>query len=326
MDRRRPLDTREDTIHSSTALKPGYKRLLDRFLGHILLERGLSANTRDAYQNDLGRFLLYLEENGIGDIGEVRDSHIRDLIRLLDSLGLAGASIARNITALRMFFRYAVGESLCAADPTDRIELPRRSRVLPGILEIQEMDAVLALPECSTDKGMRDKALLEFLYATGIRVSELVGLNQSDLLPTENLVRVFGKGGKERLVPVGDWALKPVLDYQIRVRPALAGRGKGGDLLFLSMRGRPLTRTAVWKLVKHYVRAAGIHKNVHPHTFRHSFATHLLEGGADLRSVQELLGHSDISTTQIYTHLDREYLREVIRTFHPRESNTGVSA
>jgi len=307
-------------------LKPGFKRLLDRFLDHILLERGLSANTREAYRNDIGRFLLHLQENGIGDVGEVRDAHIRNLVRLLDSLGLAGSSIARNITALRMFFRYAMGEALCTADPTERIELPRRSRVLPDILEIQEMDAVLSLPDCSTDKGVRDRALLEFLYATGLRVSELVNLTQSDLLPAECLVRVFGKGGKERLVPVGDWALEPVLDYQARVRPLLAAGGKGGDILFLSMRGRALTRVAVWKLVKHYVQAAGISKNVHPHTFRHSFATHLLEGGADLRSVQELLGHSDISTTQIYTHLDREYLREVIQTFHPRESKTGNSA
>lgn len=316
------MDTREDTTPSSMELKPGFKRLLDRFLGHILLERGLSAHTREAYRNDIGRFLLHLQENGIGDIGEVQDIHIRDLVRLLDSLGLVGASIARNITALRMFFRYAMGEALCASDPTERIELPKRGRVLPQILEIQEMDALLALPDCSTDKGLRDKALLEFLYATGLRVSELVNLNQSDLLPTEALVRVLGKGSKERLVPVGDWALKPVLDYQARVRPSLAEGRKAGDHLFLSMRGRALTRVAVWKLIKHYVQAAGLAKNVHPHTFRHSFATHLLEGGADLRSVQELLGHSDISTTQIYTHLDREYLREVIRTFHPRESKT----
>jgi len=237
---------------------------------------------------------------------------------------MSSSSLARNITSIRMFHRYLLSEDINTSDPTSQIEIPKMQKKLPIVLEIPEIEKLLNQPKPSTPKGVRDKALLEFLYATGVRVSELITVTQSNLLCEEKVVRIFGKGSKERLVPIGDVALSCVDFYLQTVRPKLAIRRLGGDTLFLSLRGRPLTRMAVWQILKHYVQQADIRKRISPHTFRHSFATHLLEGGADLRAVQEMLGHVDVSTTQIYTHLDREYLRDVIQTFHPREK-AGVS-
>ena len=247
---------------------------------------------------------------------EVRD---REFIVLLNTLGLAESSVVRNISSIRVFHKFLLLEELVKTDPSQNIEVPKRGRKLPVFLELQEVIQLLNQPDLSTNRGIRDRALFEFLYATGMRVSELIGISQSDLIREEKFVRVFGKGSKERIVPVGDVAFSYIDRYLKVVRPSLAKKQIGRGVLFLSMRGKPLTRMAVWKILKAYVEAAGIRKNVSPHTLRHSFATHLLEGGADLRSVQEMLGHADISTTQIYTHLDREYLKEVIQTFHPRE-------
>ena len=234
---------------------------------------------------------------------------------------MAGSSLARNITSIRMFHRFLMREEITDNDPTVHVEIPKTGRKLPVVLDIPEVERLLAQPDESERRGMRDKAFLEFMYASGVRVSELVELNQSDLFEDDGVARILGKGSKERLVPVGDVAITAVRRYRRDVRPMLAEKGGGaaGDLIFLSMWGKPLTRVAVWKILKTYASEAEIKKDVSPHTLRHSFATHLLEGGADLRAVQEMLGHADISTTQIYTHLDREYLKEVIRTFHPRE-------
>jgi len=303
-------------------LNPTYKNLLDRFLDYLILDRGLSQNTRDAYLNDLRRFLLFLEERSVRDISDCKVGDVQDLIVEMSEMGMAGSSLARNISSIRMLYRYLIGEDLLEKDVISDIEIPKRGRKLPTVLEIMEVERILDQPDLSQSKGVRDKALLELLYATGVRVSELVHLNQSDLLLEEGFARIFGKGGKERIVPVGDMAIACVKEYCQTVRSLLAKKRLGGDVLLLSMRGRPLTRIAVWKILKAYVYQAGIHKEVSPHTLRHSFATHLLEGGADLRSVQEMLGHVDISTTQIYTHLDREYLKEVIQTFHPREQDS----
>ncbi len=302
-----------------SALNPTYRILLDRFIDYLILDRGLSRNTCDAYLNDLNRFLLFLEDRDIRDVSSCRIRDVQDLVAEMSAMGMASSSLARNISSIRMFYRYLLGEGLLEQDVLADIEIPKRKRKLPTVLEIGEVERILNEPDLKQSKGVRDKALLEMIYATGVRVSELVHLNQSDVLLDEGFARVFGKGRKERIVPVGDIAIDWVKTYCQTVRSLLAKKGLGGDVLFLSMRGRPLTRIAVWKILKAYVLQAGIRKEVSPHTLRHSFATHLLEGGADLRSVQEMLGHVDIATTQIYTHLDREYLKEVIQTFHPRE-------
>lgn len=296
-----------------------YQQLHQRFLNYLYLDKGLSANTHEAYGRDLQRFFDYLDEQKIFPIENVKANDLRMFIQFLSSLGMASVSLARNITSLRMFFRFLTSERLVQEDPSRLIDLPKKTQYLPTVLEIHEIEKVLAQPDLKTPKGIRDRALLEFLYASGVRVSELIGISQTDLILPEGFVRVTGKGDKERLVPVGDIAISYVKSYQRSVRAELAEKRKDNDMLFLNLRGAPITRVAVWKILKAYVLQAGIQKNVSPHTLRHSFATHLLEGGAGLREVQEMLGHADISTTQIYTHLDRAYLKEVIRSFHPRE-------
>ncbi|MFC1568620.1 site-specific tyrosine recombinase XerD [bacterium] len=298
---------------------PQFKRALHQFLNHVLLDKGLSANTHIAYQRDLVRYLQFLQDKNILSLDAVRPEHLYDLLTLLGNVGMAPSSMARNLTTCRMFHRFLISEGISKQDPTANMDMPKQRRKLPVVLDIHEMESVLNCPDLSEKGGIRDKAMLEFLYATGVRVTELITLNQSDIMTEEGFVRVLGKGSKERLVPVGGLALDFVSRYQRTVREGLAKKGKGKDKLFLNLRGSPLTRVAVWMIIKQYVHQAKIGKNVSPHTFRHSFATHLLEGGADLRSVQEMLGHANIVTTQIYTHLDREYLRDVIQTFHPRE-------
>jgi len=300
-------------------MNPIFKSILDGFLDHLFLDKGLSRNTHLAYKNDLRRYLTHLEEQGVDDLQRIQTQHVRSLIVLLSEMGMSSSSLARNITSIRMFHRYLYSEDILSTDPASEIEIPKMQKKLPIVLEIPEVERLLDAPRPVTPKGIRDKALLEFLYATGVRVSELITVTQSNLMVKEKVVRVFGKGAKERMVPIGDVAISHIDLYIKSVRSKLAARRLGGDILFLSMRGRPLTRMAVWQILKQYVLVAGIKKKVSPHTLRHSFATHLLEGGADLRSVQEMLGHVDVATTQIYTHLDREYLREVIQTFHPRE-------
>jgi len=286
---------------------------------HLLLDRGLSRNTLDAYERDLVRYLVFLQEEKLLDPEECTDNHIRKLLKQLLALELSETSLARNISSIRSFHKFLHLQGIMLHDPAALIDLPKRKRKLPVCLNITEIEAVFEQPDLKMARGLRDKALLETMYASGLRVTEAISLNRSNLLAEEGLLRVFGKGMKERIVPIGETAITFIKRYNREVRPALASRGLGGDVIFLSMKGRPLTRVAVWKILKAYTAAAGIEKNVSPHTLRHSFATHLLEGGASLRAVQEMLGHSDIVTTQIYTHLDRAYLQEVIKTFHPRE-------
>ncbi len=314
-----PLAMNAGSIHLSRMVNPQYQSLYQKFLNYLYLDKGLSANTHEAYGRDLQRFLSYLEEEKIHPIDKVKASHIHCFIQFLASLGMASASLARNITSLRMFFKFLMREQIINEDPSAYIELPRKTKYLPTVLEIHELEKVLAQPDLATPKGIRDKALLEFLYASGVRVSELINVSQTDLILPEGFVRVIGKGDKERYVPVGDVAIAYVKSYQVSVRMELAQKRKDNDMLFLNLRGSPITRVAIWKILKAYVLQAGIQKTVSPHTLRHSFATHLLEGGAGLREVQEMLGHADISTTEIYTHLDRAYLKEVIQSFHPRE-------
>lgn len=303
----------------SSDRKSDFESLLRRFLQHIILDQGLSDNTKKAYQNDIKRYLSFLQGKRIETLDDVESKHINELVMILKKTGMANSSIARNISAIKMFnmFLYENGELL--QNPLLNFETPKLKKYLPTVLNINEVDQILRTPNLKTKKGLRDRALFEFMYATGVRVSEAVNISFSNLNLDEGFCRVFGKGSKERMVPIGDSAVYYINMYLKDVRPVLALKGKAGNFLFLSIRGTRMSRISVWKNLKEYALKAGIKKNISPHTLRHSFATHLLEGGADLRAVQEMLGHSDISTTQIYTHLDREFLKEVIRTFHPRE-------
>jgi integrase/recombinase XerD len=290
---------------------------LEGFRDFLALESGHSEHTVEAYLRDLARLAEFAASKGVRDPGQVTRALLRDFVYLLKDLGLSAATIRRQVSAVRTYYGFLVGEGRLAADPSDRLESPRRGRVLPETLTVAEIEALLAAPSIDEPLAWRDRTLLELGYGAGMRVSELCGLGITDLLLSENLVRVFGKGGKERLVPIGRTVIGAVSVYLHQVRPEI-DRGQSGGRVLLNARGRPLSRVGAWGIVKHATARAGITKRVTPHTLRHSFATHLLEGGADLRAVQEMLGHADLSTTQIYTHVDREYLRSVHKQFHPR--------
>ena len=293
-----------------------------RYLQFLSLEKNASPNTLASYRLDITRYLRFLESQNIRSIDSVSGANTAQFLVSLHEQGLSPRSVNRCFSAIKGFHKFLIGDGISRSNPTDIIIPPKLGRALPGVLTQEEVEAILSQPkEGPRDRRarwIRDRAILEVLYATGMRVSELITLRQTDVMAESGIVRIFGKGSKERLVPIGQSALRWIGRYQRDCRALLMRRGKSQDALFLNVRGTPMTRMAVWKIVQNYAGQAGIGKDVHPHTFRHSFATHLLEGGADLRAVQEMLGHSDISTTQVYTHIDREYLKEVHRTFHPR--------
>ncbi|HJR15982.1 MAG TPA: site-specific tyrosine recombinase XerD [Gemmatimonadales bacterium] len=290
---------------------------LEGFRDYLALEAGSSANTVEAYLRDLRRLGEFATSRGVRDPARLTRAHLRDFVYLLKDLGLSAASIRRAVSAIRTYYGFLVGEGRIADDPSDRLESPRRGRVLPDTLSVSEVEALLASAKLEHPLAWRDRALLELAYGAGLRVSELCGLGLTDLLLAENLVRIYGKGGKERLVPIGRSVIGAASVYLHQMRPAL-DRGRSKSRVLLNARGEPLSRVGAWGVVRRATLRAGITKRVTPHTLRHSFATHLLEGGADLRAVQEMLGHADLSTTQIYTHVDREYLRSVHKQFHPR--------
>ncbi len=290
---------------------------LEQFHDYLIYERGLSARTVSAYGRDLGRWVAFVTGLGVHDPGLVTARQLREWVFSLKDAGLAATSIRRAQSALRTYYGFLLAEGAVSVDPTERLESPRATRKLPAFLTIEETMRLLEAPDETKPLYWRDRAILEFLYASGVRVSELVELPLSSLDLEEGIAMIFGKGSKERLVPVGGPARRALGRYLRDVRTRL-DRGGGKGHVFLNARGRPLRREAVWTIVKDAARRAGLTKKVSPHTLRHTFATHLIEGGADLAAVQELLGHADISTTQIYTHLDRDYLREVHRRFHPR--------
>jgi integrase/recombinase XerD len=291
--------------------------LIPRFLDFIALEEGLSRLTQNAYEKDLTRFAEYADAKGAKAPLDVTARLLREFVYHLKDLGLSPASIRRNVSAIRTYYRFLIGDGIVVRDPSERLETPKRWRELPDVLSVEEIKKLLAAPTLDDNMVFRDRALLELAYGAGLRVSEWITLTVRDLLFEEGLVRVFGKGSKERLVPIGRSAIGALAVYLRELRPKLE-KGEGKGILFLNARGKPLTRMGAWKILRGYVERAEITKHVTPHTLRHSFATHLLEGGADLRAVQEMLGHVDISTTQIYTHVDREYLRQVHRSYHPR--------
>jgi integrase/recombinase XerD len=288
------------------------------YLATLKLERNLSENTIASYKNDLSSLINYLNDSGLKDPSEITSKNLSDFFVLLSKLGLSSRSSARYYSSIKGFFGYLFSSGYIKINPMDKISAPKVSKNLPNVLNINEIEKILSEPDVSKKLGLRDKALLETFYACGLRVSELINLKLSDLFLTEEMIRVFGKGSKERFVPIGSSAINWIGEYLKAGRPLLEKKAKSQNILFLNNRGTKLSRMGVWKIVNNYAELAGIKKEVHPHTFRHSFATHLLEGGADLRAVQEMLGHVDISTTQIYTHIDRDYIKQVHRDFHPR--------
>jgi len=293
------------------------KKLLDQFLNHLSLEVGLSANTIDSYGRDLKRYIKFLQERKVDSVDKITGKYITDLIVLMSKMGLRPSSIARNLTSIRSFHKFLVTEGYSDSNPAGALESPKLWRKLPTVLNVKEIEKLLDKPTEDDPLSLRDKAILEFLYATGVRISELIKIKRKDVLSEVELVRVTGKGQKERIIPVGKIALGSVKRYLQEARPKLA-KQNSEDFLFLNRRGGSFSRMGLWKILRKYVMQAGIKKKVSPHTIRHSFATHLLKAGADLRAVQEMLGHADISTTQIYTHLDREYLKQEHRDYHPR--------
>ena len=292
---------------------------LDRFGDYLTLEQGTSPRTLEAYRRDVERLVDYVRTKGGASPVDITSRTLREFVYHLKDVGLSPSSIRRNISAVRTYFRFLLADGAVTRDPSERLETPKRWRTLPDVLTVAEVEKLLAAPTLDDPLAFRDRAMLELAYGAGLRVSEWITLGTRDVLLEDKLVRVFGKGSKERLVPIGRSAIGAVATYVRELRPRLEQKGTGGKgILFLNARGAPLTRMGAWKILRRYVERAGIEKAVSPHTLRHSFATHLLEGGADLRAVQEMLGHADISTTQIYTHVDREYLRQVHKQYHPR--------
>jgi integrase/recombinase XerD len=302
-------------------------RRIDEFLHFLELEKNASPNTIASYRRDLTKYVRFLEQRGSADPGNVTPELASLFVQHLQQAGLSALSVMRCVSALKGLHKFLRADGVCPQDPTETLDVPRRTRTLPEVLTQDEVHSILsqkslnrgsADPDDLRNLWVRDRTILEVLYATGIRVSELITLRQADVSDEGGVIRVFGKGSKERLVPIGPSALSWIERYKHECRVRLHRRTDAGDVLFLNRIGGQLTRMGIWKIVQSYAAQAGVPKDVHPHTFRHSFATHLLEGGADLRAVQEMLGHADIATTQVYTHIDRAYLKEVHRTFHPR--------
>jgi integrase/recombinase XerD len=287
---------------------------LKRFLNYLSVEKGLSANTIASYQRDLSRYLDHVKGRSFDEIGE---EDIVSYLTRLASIGIAPVSAARNLSAVRGFHKFLMSDGLAHHDPTENLETPKGWKRLPKTLSLNEVESLLNAPDRSTPLGLRDKAMLELLYATGLRVSELVGLGPAHVNLERGFLVVMGKGSKERVVPMGDSAISAVRDYLSWARAALL-KGRTSEVLFISSQSRGITRQMFWERIKTYTLKTGIRKNISPHMLRHSFATHLLDNGADLRAVQAMLGHSDISTTQIYTHVSRERLRKIHEKYHPR--------
>ncbi len=296
-----------------------FKRPIQSFLHYVRFEKGLSENTIISYSHDCTVFLQSLHNKNIQSLDILKKSDIENFIKELTELGLHSSSRARYIASIRHFMKYCVSSGFVTHDYTETIDLPKNKRELPETLSVEETLAIIEQPDTETHAGLRDRAILETLYSSGLRVSECCTLRQRDILEDVEVLRILGKGAKERIVPIGKNALSWIKRYTRETRPVFSKKTTAGqDFLFLNQRGSALSRMAIWNIVSENTKKAQIEKHVHPHTFRHSFATHLLEGGADLRAVQEMLGHADISTTQIYTHIDREYIKEVHTSFHPR--------
>ena len=292
------------------------EEVLKDFLEYIRLEKGLSQNTENAYRRDLINYFNWLDSLN----KQVESASLRDLEQYIaeSSAGAKASSTARRISAIRHFYKYLQLEDYITDNPSELLELPKLDKYLPQVLSTHEINQLIAAIDASTDEGFRNKTMIELLYATGMRVSELISLRLSDLYLEESLVKVTGKGNKQRFVPVHKGAMDLLTIYIRDIRPKTAINKKSENFIFLNRRGVPLSRVMVFTFIKTYAKRSGIKKSISPHTFRHSFATHLVEAGADLRSVQDLLGHESILTTEIYTHLSHQHLRKMIQTYHPR--------
>lgn len=286
---------------------------------YLRLEKSLSANSIEAYEHDILKLVQFLEFKKIGyAASQIKTEQLRDFLKWINELGMSPTSQARILSGIRSFYNYLLMENVISADPTELLDAPKTGRMLPDTLSKEDIEKLLDAIDRSTPEGERNRAMLEVLYSCGLRVSELVNLKISDIFFDEEYIRVIGKGNKERLVPFGSIALKHIRLYLEKIRPHVPVKSGEEDILFLNKRGKRLTRVMIFTIIKTLVQKAGLKKNVSPHTFRHSFATHLIEGGADLRAVQEMLGHESITTTEIYTHIDRRFLKDQILKYHPR--------
>ena len=288
------------------------------FKAYLQLERSLSDNSVEAYLRDIEKFTQYLQTTGVMTAPEhVGLKDLQQFVKWIGELGMTPSSQSRIISGLRSFYKYSLIENITQKDPTSLLQTPKLKRSLPDVLSFEEIEQIIAQIDLSKPEGERNKAILETMYSCGLRVSEIVNLRISGLYTDAGFIRVTGKGDKERLVPIGDAAIRQISIYRKNIRLHLPVKPGNDDILFLNRRGTKLSRVMIFMILKDLVMKAGIKKNISPHTFRHSFATHLVEGGADLRAVQEMLGHESITTTEIYTHLDREYLRDTLQQFHP---------
>jgi integrase/recombinase XerD len=295
------------------------EEFLKEYLAILQYEKNLSANTTNSYRRDIKKFLSYIEEICVTDLNDISATHLFDYLNRQRQNGLDSATTARYVSSLKGFFRFLEDNNYIEKNPTSKLTTVKIGRKLPAVLSFPEIEKILNAPKTDDISGLRDKAILETFYSSGLRVSELINLKINDFYFDDEVVRVLGKGSKERIVPLGSSAIHWLKEYLLHARPHLERKSKSQNFAFLNRkRGTKLSRMTIWNIVKRYADEAGIKKEIHPHTFRHSFATHLLEGGADLRAVQEMLGHADISTTQIYTHIDRNYIKQVHRDHHPR--------
>jgi len=293
------------------------REFIETFLNYLSVERGLSRNTISSYREDLNYYLDYLEAQGIDTLSRTTKHDITNFMLSQKDKGLAANSVARRLAAIKAFYRFLVRERILKVDPSSLIDSPKLWKKIPDALSINEVTALLEQPNIRQQQGIRDRAILEALYATGMRVSEAANLKKDNVNLEVGFLRCIGKGNKERVIPIGKKAITSLQRYLTLTRPKLL-KGKAGECLFLNRFGKRISRQSLWKIIKRYARQAGIKKPIRPHILRHSFATHLLERGADLRSVQEMLGHSNISTTQIYTHINKDRLKTIHKMFHPR--------
>jgi len=296
------------------------KEALTDYLHYLKIERGLSKNTLASYERDLVRYLGFLEERDVPDWSDIDRYHVLDFLEELRNEGKSSATIIRMVSSLRKFHQFLRQERYTESDPMQYVDTPKKTQRLPKTLSVAEVEKIIEMPDTTTSLGIRDRAILEVMYATGLRVTELISLKLDDLHLSLGLIQTVGKGDKERIIPLGDLAINWINEYLEKSRPELVYRSGNRDnpYLFLNYKGRQFSRQGIWKNLKIYVVQAGIQKDVTPHTLRHSFATHLLENGADLRVVQELLGHADISTTQIYTHITKQRMADVYKKYFPR--------
>ncbi|MDA3861017.1 MAG: site-specific tyrosine recombinase XerD [Melioribacteraceae bacterium] len=293
-------------------------QFLQEYLAYLKLEKNLSEQSVLSYSSDLKKFLLFVEDKTHTDLNIITPKLISEYFEIMRDLGISSSTTARYLSSVKGFFKYLSSQEYIEKDPAEILSTRITERKLPTVLSFIEIEKILQSPNTEEKLGLRDKAILELFYSCGLRVSELINLKMSDLYFSDEVIRVLGKGSKQRIVPIGNSAVKWITEYIKTIRPLLEKKMKSENIIFLNNRGTKLSRMGIWKIVDKYVKVAKIEKEFHPHTFRHSFATHLLEGGADLRAVQEMLGHADISTTQIYTHIDRDFVKQMHKDFHPR--------